>query len=229
MISKISLLGLGLALCVGAVSAEEDSIPEKKPVKKLPFKISVANFDRMRDPFTFMVSKQPEYPKGPCFIDPDYLMRDSCVKAEWYFKERRFMEAVSACEKGLKVATDYKDSPRVYENEELLTRIARLKKAAERMIKRYETEDVFEKLKLETQGVFSTANALIGFNTDKGQVSKMVRVGDKILDPESKAPTALTDAPTVRDIQPRRVIVDYRGYKIELPVSSVTDEVETAK
>ena len=228
MISKPLLLCLGLALGV-TVSAEESEL--KPDPKKEPFKIRIPNFDKTRDPFTFMGSMRPDGPDGPCFIDPEYLMRDNCVKAEWYFKERRFMEAVNSCDKGLKVATDYKASPRVYESEELITRITRLKKAAERMVKRYETENALEKWKLETAGVFAREQALISFNTGLGLTTKVVRVGDKLLDAGAKLdPAVVADAPIVREIQPRRIMIDFRGYKSELPIASDTDElIETPK
>jgi hypothetical protein len=220
MISKLLLACLGLALCV-SVSAREK-----------PFKIQTANFDKMRDPFTIMVPVRTVGGDGPCYLrNLDEEMTRSYSKAEWYFKERRFPEAENACIQGLELPKEYREPYQYPKYPELAEKLAILKKAAERMIKRNETEEALQKQKLEVSGVFNSvgrSRPLISFPTEAGPKSAVFRIGDKILDPESKVPTALSDAPTVREIQPRRVIVDYRGYKIELPVSSDTDEVEEA-
>jgi hypothetical protein len=238
-----------VALCLGLIAAllavrplaaEEPEKTEKvEKKKKEPFKIKVTNFDKMRDPFTFFV-RVVEDSTGGIPIDRRLLDEalDKYKIAERYFKERRFKDAELACSDGLEKTNEIKDpkDATLQAYEEIVAKLTRLKKASSRMIKRYETEDALEKLKLEVSGVFAkvqTPQALVSFNSGTGATSMIVRIGDKILDTGAKLdPGVLADAPTVREIQPRRVIIDFRGYKIDLPISNdmdTTELVETPK
>jgi hypothetical protein len=174
-------------------------------------------FDKggLRDPFTFWkeIPKGPEGPgQGP--VDDDKRRRDLQQSAEksYLVAERAMMDskhqaAVEACDKGLQElgVLPPETEPAV---QELYERLYRLRRAADRLQKRVDAEDAFRRLNIKVSGVVAKQNHPLAIVNNK-----TVKKGELIETTEGEA-TVYVD-----EIQPSRVILRFRGYRIELPLN----------
>jgi hypothetical protein len=153
------------------------------------------------DPFTFWkeLARPPPPPPPPAVTATAEFFG---VRAERAIKDCKYGEAAEACDKGLKELGASQD-PGL---QELYERLFRLRLAADRLQKRADAEDAFRHLGLKVSGVVARRDHPLAIVNDK-TVGK-----GALLETAEGEGTVYVD-----EIQPHRVIVRFRGYRIEVP------------
>ena len=202
------LLLLFAAPCGGPAGAGETGTAAVEPE-------AAWTFDKgdLRDPFTFWKEVPKEKTPGGGTVDPRKFIEEKQQSAETNYlvaeramKDSRHQPAVEACDKGLQeLAALPPDDPGV---QELYERLYRLRRAADRLQKRADAEDAFRRLNIKVSGVVAKEHRPLAIVNNK-TVSK----GALIETPDVEGSVY------VDEIQPNRVIVRFRGYRIELPLN----------
>jgi hypothetical protein len=168
----------------------------------------------LRDPFTFWKEVPKEPGEGGNIRTQQEIIRElqdsaekSYLVAERAMKDSRHAEAVQACDKGLDSLSNLgpQEEPAI---QELHERLYRLRRAADRLQKRAEAEAAFRNLNIKVSGVIAKLHHPMAIVNNH-----IVGKGGLIETTESEG------AIYVDDIQPSRVIVRFRGYRIELPLN----------
>lgn len=203
------LLGLLLA-AVGTTAAGEPPLAPAEP-EEPPFEFKREGY---RDPFTYWLEVPHDEGTGLAVEPPEILNRKRreaaesfCARAEEAMKNSYHERAVQLCGQGLDELGKLNISEKP-ELEELHERLYRLQRAADRLHKRGEAETAFKNLNLKVTGIVARENRPLAIVN-----GRTLGKGSLIETMESTEGAIYVD-----DIQPNRVIVRFRGFRIELPV-----------
>ncbi len=171
--------------------------------------------DGMRDPFTFIRVKEAEVkietvesvtPKDPR-IRIEQEAREKLAKAETQFKSAQYKSAITNCDEGLESISKLEKDVRLPEVsiQEIREKLYSLRTAAERLYNRKIAEQAFKQLNIKVTGVVAkNRNSLAIVN------SRVVTRGD-LIESTDQSGGAIVD-----EILPGRVILRFRGYRMEL-------------
>ncbi len=169
-----------------------------------------------RDPFTFVLVKkekvkEAEKERTPSGILNQVLLtaRMSYKKAEAAFRAYQYKSAVDACDAGLDAFN--RDDVRVEDLDslqEVREQLFRLRLASERLLNRQQAERAFKGLNIRVTGVVAKKRNSVAIVNNQ-----VVARGDLIRGAE-RGDNAIVD-----EIIPERVIVRFRGFRMELSVA----------
>ena len=162
-------------------------------------------FEKGPDPFIFWrrIPDPPPRPFGPPPAVPS--AESALLSARQAILDSRHGEAVKACDEGLKALADFANDPDPA-FQVLVEQLRRLRSVAERLRNRADAEEAFGRLGLKVSGVVARRDHPLAILNDR-TVGRGALLG-----------TAEGEGSVyVDEIQPRRVIVRFRGYRIEVP------------
>lgn len=173
----------------------------------------------MRDPFTFVRVKKKVVVEttatGPKRPENERLRieqeaREKLSEAQVSFKNARFKQAITSCDKGLDLISKLDKDVALLEVglQEVREKLYSLRTAAERLHNRKMAELAFKQLNIRVTGVVARKRKSLAIVN-----SRVVSRGD-LIEATDQAGGAIID-----EILPGRVIVRFRGYRMELNAS----------
>jgi len=168
-----------------------------------------------RDPFTYW-RELPQQVGGVREGEPppDIAARlikdadDARVVAQERLKNQLYPKCIEACDKGLESLSKVPDLASRADLQQRQELFYRLRRAAERLQKRAEAEAAFRNLNLRISGIIAKEYRSLAV------VNGRIVTRGSLID----LPDPSEGAVYVDEIQPNRLVVRFRGYRIELPV-----------